>query len=314
MLEVLAPSLDFLCVSRSPLLSSSYWFGSGGKVSRSRVSSRNTRILRINMIHGGSVAIIRLSSCEVADNMPSRDQSNAHRYVSLVHWNLIGHRWWSMICLASFGTIVKQGVSYGLLFSAVSGSGVTKPRIEGREFFVCCILVLLFVLSEVMRHAYVLVKDSMGSSRGCACGGESVINLQTSVPGFIWAYDHIVEGAAIAIFRSVKYYFFSLCDPSCTPLIFNVARENTTTSPPSDQYRRPCYVGFSRLSPQHNIVIMDYCHAPGMKIFQGLPCPLCGSGFRLHRVLFTTALFWVHRVHHFHSGVVRLRTVKKTVR
>merc|ERR1712194_767272 len=36
-------------------------------------------------------------------------------YASLYHWNYLGHRWWSMMLLASLGTVIKQGVSYGLL-------------------------------------------------------------------------------------------------------------------------------------------------------------------------------------------------------
>lgn len=28
-------------------------------------------------------------------------------YASLYHWNYLGHRWWSMMALASLGTVVK---------------------------------------------------------------------------------------------------------------------------------------------------------------------------------------------------------------
>lgn len=80
-------------------------------------------------------------------------------YASLYHWNYLGHRWWSMIALASFGTVLKQGVSYGLLLLACLGLGVTKPRLQGRQIIQCLLLVIAFIISDGVRQMALVVQD-----------------------------------------------------------------------------------------------------------------------------------------------------------
>merc|ERR1712194_67383 len=80
-------------------------------------------------------------------------------YASLYHWNFLGHRWWSMISLASFGTVTKQGVSYGLLLLASLGLGVTKPRMGSKQMVHCVILVCAFVVFDGMRQVALVVQD-----------------------------------------------------------------------------------------------------------------------------------------------------------
>jgi len=80
-------------------------------------------------------------------------------YASLYHWNYLGHRWWSMIALASFGTVCKQGVSYGLLLLACLGLGVTKPRLESKQIVQCVLLVAAFIVSDGIRQMALMMQD-----------------------------------------------------------------------------------------------------------------------------------------------------------
>jgi len=80
-------------------------------------------------------------------------------YASLYHWNYLGHRWWSMIALASLGTVLKQGVSYGLLLLACLGLGITKPRLQGRQIIQCLLLVIAFIISDGIRQMALVVQD-----------------------------------------------------------------------------------------------------------------------------------------------------------
>merc|ERR1712194_791837 len=80
-------------------------------------------------------------------------------YASLYHWNYLGHRWWSMMALASFGTVVKQGVSYGLLLLACLGLGVTKPRLESKQLVHVFLVVSAFIMSDGIRQMALLQQD-----------------------------------------------------------------------------------------------------------------------------------------------------------
>lgn len=80
-------------------------------------------------------------------------------YISLYHWNYIGHRWWSMICLASFGTVFKQGVCYGLLLLACMGFGVTKAQLESKKIVQCFLLCAAFIMSDVIRQISMMLQD-----------------------------------------------------------------------------------------------------------------------------------------------------------
>lgn len=80
-------------------------------------------------------------------------------YASLYHWNYLGHRWWGMIALASFGTVCKQGVSYGLLLLACLGLGVTKPRLESKQLVQCVLLVGAFIVSDGVRQMALMMQD-----------------------------------------------------------------------------------------------------------------------------------------------------------
>jgi hypothetical protein len=64
-----------------------------------------------------------------------------------------------MMALASFGTVVKQGTSYGLLLLACLGLGVTKPRLQGKQVMQTLLLVLAFIISDGMRQLALLMQD-----------------------------------------------------------------------------------------------------------------------------------------------------------
>eukprot|EP00392_Amoebophrya_sp_AT5.2_P013038 g13149.t1 len=61
-------------------------------------------------------------------------------WTSLAHWNWTGHRWWSMIALATLGTTIKQGVCYALLLLACLG------------MWQICLLTLAFVVTDSYRQ------------------------------------------------------------------------------------------------------------------------------------------------------------------
>lgn len=73
-------------------------------------------------------------------------------YIALYHWNYVGHRWWFLSLLASFATVLKQGICYGLLLLACLGLGVTKEKLESRQLVQCFILVSIFVCCDCLRQ------------------------------------------------------------------------------------------------------------------------------------------------------------------
>ena len=64
-----------------------------------------------------------------------------------------------MVLLASVGTVVKQGVSYGLLLLACLGLGVTKPRLESKTLVQCFLVVFAFIITDGARQMSVLLQD-----------------------------------------------------------------------------------------------------------------------------------------------------------
>ncbi|CAD7964790.1 unnamed protein product [Amoebophrya sp. A120] len=80
-------------------------------------------------------------------------------YISLFHWNYLGHRWWSMMALASFGTVTKQGLSYGVLLLACLGLGVTAPRLDGKITAKVLLLVGAFIFADGIRQMALLMQD-----------------------------------------------------------------------------------------------------------------------------------------------------------
>merc|ERR1712194_86290 len=80
-------------------------------------------------------------------------------YASLYHWNYLGHRWWSMMLLASLGTVIKQGVSYGLLLLACLGLGVTKARLDSKQIVQVFLVVMAFIVSDGVRQMALLQQD-----------------------------------------------------------------------------------------------------------------------------------------------------------
>lgn len=63
------------------------------------------------------------------------------------------------MALASFGTVVKQGVSYGLLLLACLGLGVTKPRLESKQVLQVFLLVTAFIVADGIRQMALLMQD-----------------------------------------------------------------------------------------------------------------------------------------------------------
>ncbi len=68
--------------------------------------------------------------------------------VSLSHWNYVGHRWWSMIALATCGTVIRQGLTYALVLLVCLGLGVCRPKLETKQTVCCALLVASFILTE----------------------------------------------------------------------------------------------------------------------------------------------------------------------
>jgi len=76
-------------------------------------------------------------------------------YVSLYHWNFVGHRWHSMIALAIAGTTIKQGVSYMLLLGGCLGWGVTKPSLDRKCLAQVIFVVLAFIGTDSFRQFHI---------------------------------------------------------------------------------------------------------------------------------------------------------------
>jgi hypothetical protein len=76
-------------------------------------------------------------------------------YVSLYHWNFVGHRWHSMIALAIAGTTIKQGVSYMLLLGGCLGWGVTKPSLDRKCLIQVVLVVFAFITTDAFRQYHI---------------------------------------------------------------------------------------------------------------------------------------------------------------
>ena len=84
-------------------------------------------------------------------------------YISLYHWNMIGHRWWSMIFLACFSTLAKQGTCIACLLAVCMGSGITKPHLDRKTVIKICLLVVAFVVTDGAR-AFEMYTISAGNN------------------------------------------------------------------------------------------------------------------------------------------------------
>ncbi|CAD7955463.1 unnamed protein product [Amoebophrya sp. A120] len=84
-------------------------------------------------------------------------------FTSLAHWNWTGHRWWSMIALATLGTTIKQGVCYALLLLACLGVGVTQPKPSTKTLMQIFALTVAFVVTDTYRQFAMAERSTVGS-------------------------------------------------------------------------------------------------------------------------------------------------------
>lgn len=80
-------------------------------------------------------------------------------FVALYHWNTVGHRWWSMIVLATCSTALKQAVCLGCLLACCLGSGITKPELPRRTVIKIWLLLACFVLFESARNVFLITNS-----------------------------------------------------------------------------------------------------------------------------------------------------------
>lgn len=79
--------------------------------------------------------------------------------VSYIHWNSVGHRWWSMIMLAALGTVCKQALCYSLFIMVCRGVGITCSEIDSSTLLRLWLCSIGFILTEGLRLVMLLVKS-----------------------------------------------------------------------------------------------------------------------------------------------------------
>jgi len=112
-------------------------------------------------------------------------------YVSLYHWNYEGHRWHSMIALATLATTVKQGVSYMLLLGGSLGWGVTKPNLESKTLMQVTGVTIAFIICDAYRQYSLHTQD-----RTSSIADNPVLMLLIIAPGsffvsliYVWIFQ-----------------------------------------------------------------------------------------------------------------------------